>query len=178
MKVIVLLCGSNEAGKTKTLKTFFGLSITGRLRPMQLLKRIINKKTVYAISLSSPQEQSDFCQVEEVKQRIQKRISVCDQDSQGEDYALIIPFGIYQEPKKKGEINSKCIIEPMLSLKSKGIRIVPIYLRKERSIIVHLIDILMRKIAKYQIESDKNYERQAKELERILRSELSKQGKE
>jgi hypothetical protein len=168
MKTILLLCGANEVGKTKTLKTLFGVSLTQRLKPMQLLKRKINGKIAYAVSLSSPQELSPFCNVEEVKRKIDKRIDICEKASEGQEYVLVIPFGIYQGKGKNGEINVKCIIEPIISTKAKGFKAIPIYLRKETSQVIHLIDGLMKSISKHQIDSDKDYARQARELLNII----------
>ena len=120
MKIVVLLCGTNKAGKTRTLKTFFKVSHVKRLKPMQLLTRIIAGKKVYGVSLSSPKN-SEFCQVDEVKKRLEERTKICEQQSQGQNYILIIPFGIYHRKCKNDELNVKCIIEPILSLKSKGL---------------------------------------------------------
>ncbi len=128
MKPIVLLCGSNNVGKTKTLKKFFGESLTGRLKPTQKLKKGLNGKKIYAVSLSSPQEQSPFCVINEVKERIEKRIQKCGQASQAQDYTLIIPFTMYV---KDGSINERCIMEPIEFLRAKGFKVFPIYLRKE-----------------------------------------------
>ena len=61
MKRIVVLCGVGAVGKTKTLKIFFGNNLDKKLRPLQLLQRTMNSKIIYAISLASPQEMSDFC---------------------------------------------------------------------------------------------------------------------
>jgi hypothetical protein len=54
MKIVVLLCGTSEAGETRTSKAFFKVSHVKRLKPMQLLTRIIAGKKVYVVSLSSP----------------------------------------------------------------------------------------------------------------------------
>jgi hypothetical protein len=116
--------------------------------------------------------------VDEVRKNIEKRIKICGEDTIEKDYALIIPFGIYPGKDKNGEINVKCIIEPILTLKAKGFQVVPISLRKERAKVVRLIDELMSKVAKYQIDSDKTYERQAPELWKIVRSELAKKENE
>ena len=118
MKIGVLLCGTNEAGKTRTAKAFFKVSHVKRLKPMQLLTRIIAGKKVYDVSLSSPKN-SEFCQVDEGKKRLEERTKICEQQSQGQDYVLIIPFEIYYRKCKNDELNVKCIIEPILSLKSK-----------------------------------------------------------
>ena len=60
MKIGVLLCGTNEAGKTRTSKAFFKVSHIKRLKPMQLLTRIIAGKKVYGVSLSSPKNSLSF----------------------------------------------------------------------------------------------------------------------
>jgi hypothetical protein len=169
MKAIVLLCGSNEVGKTKTLKAFFGVSHIERLKPMQLLERILNGMKIYAVSLNSPQEQSEFCNVSEVKARIEKRIQKCEEASHGQDYILIIPFGIYQKGRRKTEqLNEKCILEPIEWLKKLGFKVRSIYLRKETARLLPLKDELMKKITSQEIKSEKNYDRQAKELESFI----------
>jgi hypothetical protein len=155
-------------GKTKTLKAFFGVSEIGRLKPLQLLERTLNGKKVYATSLSSPQElANDFCNVEKVIGRMKERLQKCDERAQGQDYILIIPFTMSVEDKK---INERCILEPIEWLKSIGIRVFPIYLRKTETDLLSLKDALMKKIAAATIESKKDdYDRQAKELEGLIR---------
>ena len=44
MKTIIILCGFGEAGKTKTLKEFFGVSLNEKLDDLQLLKRSLDGK--------------------------------------------------------------------------------------------------------------------------------------
>jgi len=168
MKTIVLLIGTNEAGKTKTLKKFFGVSLIMRLRPLQLLNKVINGTTVFGVSLSSPQEQSKFCNVNEVETRLTKRIQKCEDTSGGKDYAIIIPFGVYQKSRKSKLLNEKCILEPMEWLKGLGFKVVALYLRKESARLLDDKSSLVRKIAKFEILSNKEYERQAKEIEALL----------
>jgi hypothetical protein len=169
MKTAVLLCGANEVGKTKTLKKFFGVSLTTRLGPMQLLERTLNGKKIYAVSLGSPQELSRFCKVDEVEANIEKRIRKCEVASHGQDYVLIMPFGVYAR-KGKAILNEPCILEPIEWLKAKGFKVVAIYLRKEKTTNLSLKDTLMKKIALYEIKSDEDYDRQAKELENIIKN--------
>jgi hypothetical protein len=167
MKTVVLLCGDRNSGKTNTLKTFFGVSGIKRLRPMQLLKTTVNGKRVYAVGLTSPQELAkDFCKVEKVDKRINKRLGKCELDSQGQDYVLIIPFTLFV---KNGNVNERCIIEPIESLRSKGYNVVPVYLKKATSTFLHLFDALMNKIRATTIESSKDYDGQAEELKKLIR---------
>lgn len=169
MKTIVILCGVGEVGKTKTLKAFFGVSHIPKLNPMQLLERMLNGKRVFGVSLSSPQELRKFCDVEGVKDSIKKRIRKCENASKGQDYILVIPFGIYEDKEKKGELNEDCILKPIDWLRSQGFRIFVIYLRKVRSRILVLVDSFMRRITSSIIESTEEYDRQARELENFIK---------
>lgn len=167
MKTIVLLCGSNNVGKTKTLKKFFGVSLDGRLKPMQLLERTLNGKKICAVSLCSPQELSHFCVVDEVKESIEKRIQKCEEHYRNQDYTLLMPFTL---SVKDGGINERCILEPIEWLRTKGFKVVSVYLRRENIRDLPLKDALMKKITSMIIESKKDdYDRQSRELEDILR---------
>jgi len=164
MKTIVLLCGADRSGKTSTLRRFFGFS--GDLRSKQLLERTLDGKKVYAVHLGSPQElANDFCNLEKVKPRIEKRIQKCEEASKGQDYVLIIPFTLFVE---EGKINERCILDPIESLKARGFKVAPIYLRKEKTVYLELKDSFMNRITKYVIRSNKEYDRQARELETII----------
>jgi len=125
--------------------------------------------------LSSPQELCNFCHSDEVKRNIEERVSICEKETGGRDYFLIIPFEVYRNAN--GEINSKCIIEPILSLRVKG-KVVLVYLRKGNAEINQSLDMLMTGLSvKNRIGSTMNYGKQAKELEEILRNELDEQRK-
>lgn len=166
MKTIVLLCGADNSGKTSTLRRFF--EFEGDLRSHPLLERTLDGRKVYAFYLGSPQELAGgFCDLDEVKPRIEKRIQKCEQASRGQDYFLIIPFTL---SVKEGEINERCILEPIESLKARGFKVVPIYLRKEKTAYLELKDSLMNRITKYVIKSDEDYDRQARELETLIKN--------
>jgi hypothetical protein len=167
MKTVIPLCGSDNAGKTKTLKAFFGVEHIQRLKPMQLLEKHLDGKTVYAAGPTSPHElANDFCNADEVKKRINKRLKKCDERAQGRDYFLIIPFTMSVED---GKVNEKCILEPIEWLRAMGIRVFPVYLRKIDTDLLDAKNALMRKVAAPIIESKKDEEdRQAKELEDII----------
>jgi len=176
MKTVVLLCGVANSGKTKTLKAFFDVSNIKRLRPLQLLERNLNGKKVYNIGSTSPQEDAnDFCNVEKIINRIRKRLKECEQVSQGQDYVLIIPFTM---ERKDGKVNDRCIVKPIEWLKSEGFNVFSLYLRKEKTDLLHLKDTLMKRISATTIESKKDeYDRQAKELESFTRKlELGKKS--
>jgi hypothetical protein len=168
MKTVVLLCGSNCVGKTMTLKVFFGVKHIRKLKPMQLLENHLNGKTVYAVSLSSPHElANDFCNVKKVEERVDKRLKKCDEKAQGKDYFLIIPFTMSVED---GEINEKCILEPIEWLRVMNIRVTAVYLRKTETDLLDAKDALMEKIAAPRIISKIDEEdRQARELEEIIK---------
>lgn len=144
MKTVVVLCGVGQAGKSKTLKKFFGVSHIKRLGYMQLLERTINGKKVYAVSLNSPQELRDFCDVEGVKDSIKKRIKKCESVSRGQDYVLLIPFGIYGAIN--GKLNEDCILKPVEWLRSQGFRVFLIYLRKKTAQALRLVDSFMKRL--------------------------------
>lgn len=164
MKSIVLLCGVRGAGKTNTLKKFFGVKPNVRLSRRQLLERDLEGKKIYAVSLGSPQEQSPFCNVEKVKDNIQKRIDICETASHGQEYVLLIPYGVYRN-KQTGELNEKCVFEPIEWLKSQGFRILVIYLNKMRP-----VDLLMKTISSKEIESTEDYARQSTDLENLIKN--------
>ena len=173
MKIVVLLIGSNDSGKTKTLKTFFRVNLSDETKPMQVHTRKLNRKDVLCVGLSSPQELCTFCHSDEVKRNIEERVCICEKETKGKDYFLIIPFEVYRNAS--GEINSKCIIEPIMSLRVKG-KVVLVYLRKGSAEINQSLDMLMTSLSvKNRIGSTMNYGKQAKELEEILRNEIDDQ---
>lgn len=120
----------------------------------------------YAVSLNSPQELRDFCDVEGVKDSIGKRIKKCKQASKGQQYTLIIPFGLYGATK--GKLNEDCILKPIEWLRSQGFRIFIIYLKKKTARRLDLVDSFMKKLTSNVIESTKEYDRQSKELENFI----------
>lgn len=166
MKTIVILCGVGQAGKSKTLKEFFKVRHIKRLDYMQLLERTNNGKKVYAVSLNSPQELRKFCDAEGVKDSIRKRIKKCEDASKGQQYTLIVPFGLYGATK--GKLNEDCILKPIEWLRSQGFRIFLIYLRKKTARTLRLIDSFMKGLTSNVIQSTKEYDRQARELEKII----------
>lgn len=166
MKQAILLCGVGAVGKTKTLKTFFGFDISKRLAPLQILERKINGKQLYAVSLSSPQELSKFCDFNNVIAILEQRIKKIDLISNNEDYTLVIPFGVYGARNR--EINQRCILKPINWLKSEGFKVTSVYLRKNTAQGLKLLDSFMNTLTKYVIESDQDYRRQSNEFEKII----------
>ena len=167
MKNILILCGGNQSGKTKTLKEFFGVSHIRKLAKMRLLEKVLNGRKVYAVSLCAPQELRDPCDVEGVKNSIRKRTKKCEQASNGQQYTLIIPFGLYGAVK--GKLNEDCILNPIEWLRSQGFRIFVIYLRKETARRLDLVNSFMKQLTSNVIESTKDYKRQSKELEDFIK---------
>ncbi|UCC33638.1 MAG: hypothetical protein JSW53_01130 [Candidatus Bathyarchaeota archaeon] len=168
METIVILCGVNESGKSKTLKKFFGVSHLPRLRPMQLLERTLNGMKVYAVSLNSPQELRNFCDEEGVIDSIRKRITKCRQSSKGQQYTLTIPFGVYGAVK--GKLNEDCILKPIEWLLDHArARVHVIYLQKRSARGLGLVEAFMKQLTQNVIESTEDYDRQSEELEDFIR---------
>lgn len=165
MKTIFILCGVGQTGKTKTLKQFFGVSFNKIVTMVNPLEKLLNGVTIFAVGLSSPQEQEDFCHVNDVKRNIRRRIEKLPENH---DYVLIIPFGVYGA--SKGKMNEDCIILPIEWLKNQGFRVFVIYLRKASARSEILIMSLMKKLNARIIDSTEDYGKQAKELERIMRT--------
>ena len=166
MKKIVLLCGVEAVGRTKTLKKFFGVNLNKKLRPRQLLQRTINGTLIYAVSLVSPQEMSDFCDVENVRAIIRNRIEKCDLASGGKHYTLVIPFGLFGA--QSGKLNERCIYKPIEWLQNLGFSVDVVYLRKKTARRLALIDSFMRTLTFNVIESTEEYKRQAREFESFI----------
>lgn len=171
MKEVILLCGVSQAGKTNTLKEFFGRDISKRLLPLELLERQFNGKTFYAVSLSSPQERSrekgGFCNLQNVMAILNDLIKKCDAVSTGKDYTIVIPSGLYGT--QKGMLHENCILEPINLLENKGFKVHCIYLRKKTAKGLNLLDAFMNKLTSYVIESAMDYYyNQAKEFEKII----------
>ena len=172
MKTIVLLCGTSKSGKTKTLKALFKVSHVRRLLPNQLLEGTINKTKILAVSLGSPQEIEKFCNIAKVEENISRRIQKCEHAYPDENYALIIPYGVYQKSRTDRELNEKCFLEPVEWLKTLGFKIIAVYIRKRTARLLGSKDSLIRKISKFEINSNKEYQRQAIELENYLKNEF------
>ena len=167
MKKIVILCGVRAVGATKTLKKIFGVNLDKKIRSLQLLQRTINGKIIYAVSLASPQEKSDFCDVENVMAIIRKKIETCDFASGGKEYTLVIPFGLFGA--QSGKLNEKCIVKPIAWLQNLGFKVDVIYIRKKTARRLGLIDSFMRNVAPHVIESTEEYERQAQEFKSFIK---------
>jgi hypothetical protein len=129
MNTIVLLCGANKSGKTTTLRRFFINCKERKVNRATLYERAIDGKKVYAVGFDSPQEREKFCRVDLVKANIEKRITICEEAARGQNYVLVIPFGL-RENKERTQLNKRCILEPIEWLKGRGFRVFSIYLKK------------------------------------------------
>ena len=142
------------------------MNLDKKLRPRQLLQRTINGTPIYAVSLVSPQEISDFCDVENVRAIIRNRIEKCDFASGGKHYTLVIPFGLFGA--QSGTLNERCIYKPIEWLQNLGFSVDVVYLRKKTARRLALIDSFMRTLAFNVIESTEEYKRQAREFESFI----------
>src|SRR3989338_6362807 len=134
---IIILLAEEYAGKSETIKKLAGL--TWHRKPVRIR---INGKIIWIYRHGSPQEQEDFCHIGKVKDNIKRRIERC-QKSHGEagfgykDMTVIIPFTIKRN--RTGNLNKKCIINPIKWLKNKGYIVKVVYLEKRDKALDKLI---------------------------------------
>jgi hypothetical protein len=159
---IVVLCGKANSGKSTLLQTLFESGDI--IHKGKLLKKKIKGKIVYVVGDTSSQEQTEFCKVEKVKDDIEGRLKLCEEDAAGNDFILLLPFTIKRQNNKNEKPNTKCIIKPIEWLKEKY-EVKVIYLRK-----LDYADIMMRDIFDDEIQSvwDER-ERHKKELVEIIK---------
>lgn len=174
MNKIVILCGSNNSGKTTTLRGFFKIKDTDG-SPSSYIHRKINGKILCAVSFSSPQERSMFCNVKQVQDDINERIQVCDDESKGKPYILLIPFTMSGSRTKKKKLNEECIIKPIEELKRK-FKVYVIYLRKTNARNPIEKDALMKKInaEPEPVETTRTDYDKSEELEKFLKKKIAK----
>ena len=110
-----------------------------------MYERAIEGKKVYAVRFDSPQERETFCRVDLVKANIEKRITICEEATKGQNYVLIIPFGL-RENKERTQLNERCVLEPIEWLKGRGFRVFSIYLKKTNTRRLEQKNAVMAKI--------------------------------
>ena|SRR5208283_3454764 len=166
---IVVLCGVENSGKTNTMKRFFRFN-GARWPRNRLLQRIIDDKTVYAVGANSPQELNRKYKeetdkfVELIKARIQEVLNICNKESGGKEYVLILPFTIYRHKKGKA-ICEESIKEPIEYFR-RSFKVKPLYLKRKDC---SFPDEFMFSIIDSKndvIKSGMNYEKQSRELEK------------
>jgi GTPase SAR1 family protein len=158
---IIVICGKGNSGKSTLIRTFFKRE---ELIPKgEIIKKVMKGRLVFAVGDTSPQEQNDFCKVEDVKSDIRDRLNICEEKAKGKDYVLLLPFTISRKNGKNDRPNTDCIKKPIEWLKTK-FSVYIIYLRK-----MDYADIMMRDFADNEIQSVTDEEsEQAKELKRIM----------
>lgn len=116
-----------------------------------------------AVYTSSPQEQEEFCHVNEVMASIDTKIA----QSESKDCKLmILPFTLGTNLQRR--VNAECIERPVEILRRRKIAVHLIYLRKERARELEELDALMQQLSEKTISSDEDYDRQARELLRSV----------
>lgn len=181
MNSIVLLCGGNSSGKSTTFLSFFDGCLVSKIRCMNFYKRIFHGKIVYGAGSDAPQELQQastktFCDVDWIKENVEKRIQLCDNDCKGASYILIIPWGMY-ENKSRTKLNEKCFLEPKRWLEEeKGFKVFPFYLRKKNATHKTQKNALAKKIG-YLGEAETTGSKdcdKSKELEKFIITEILK----
>ena len=170
MNTIVILCGGNSCGKTATLKGFFGIS-KASYSPEDYIERKLDGKTVCAVSFGSPQEQSAFCEVNQVQANIDGRIQTCDKECKAKPYILLIPFTMSGSREKRKKINEQCILKPIEKL-GQNFKVFVIYLRKTNAHNLSEKDTLMKDLATVTIETTKKDYDKSRELEKFLKEKV------
>jgi hypothetical protein len=171
MKKIVVLCGVENSGKTNTMKSFFSFKGV-RWSRNRLFQRIIDGKTFYAVGANSPQELNRKYKeetdkfVELIKARIEEALRICEKEAIGKEYVLILPFTIYRHKKGKA-ICEESIREPIEYFRG-SFKVKPIYLQRKDCTFPDEFMLSIIDSKKDIISSDMNYERQARELEKLV----------
>lgn len=174
MNAIVILCGSNNSGKTSTIKGFFGGKYSLTESRAHFYERILDGKKVFAVNAGSPQEiVKEFCRVKLVNKNIEKRISECNEKAESQSYIVVIPFTMSGSRKKREKINKDCILKPIEKMKEK-FKVFVIYLRKANAQNLAEKDVLMAKVASITIETTREDYDKSAELEKFLREEVIK----
>lgn len=117
------------------------------------------KEKPICVYTSSPQEQEEFCHVEEVLDSIGIKILRADESNCP---MLILPFSIGRN--RQGMLNSRCIEKPIELFGSKGIEVHLVYLRREDARNLEDVDSMMRGISEKTIASREDYPTQGMEL--------------
>jgi hypothetical protein len=170
---IVLLCGGNDSGKTTTCRKFFDGCIANRRENMEFYVKQLRGKLIYGVGADSPQENSqlrtkEFCDVDDVKRDIDKRIRICDAESREQSYILIMPYGMYEDDSRT-RLNENCFLEPKRWLEEvRMFRVLPIYLRKTNATHWAQKDELARRICNREIETNKENYDKSREVEEII----------
>jgi hypothetical protein len=172
MKHIIPLCGVEDSGKTNTIKSLFGFE-GDRWARNRLLKKKVDGKIVYAVGANSPQELSkgrSNIDLSDIKARIEEVLKICEEEANGKDYVLILPFTIYWA-RNRNKFNESSITEPIAWLKKKGYEVTPVYLQRENYRRNELLDsFIAREITQETIVSNMEYCRQSRALEDIIRN--------
>jgi hypothetical protein len=174
MNAIVILCGSNDSGKTSTIDGFFRGKYTLTKSRSHFYERMLDGKRVFAVNSGSPQEiVKEFCNVDLVNKNIENRISECNGKAKSQNYILIIPFTMSASGPDKTKLNKDCILKPIEKLK-KSFNVFVIYLKKTNVQNLAEKNELMKPIAFSEIETtEKDYDK-SEELEVFLRKNVIK----
>jgi len=158
---VVVICGKANSGKSTLIRTFFGRK--GVIAKGKIVRKVVRGRQIFAVGDTSPQEQNEFCKVSEVRKDIQKRLDLCDEQSGGKDYILILPFTIARKNGRNDMPNTDCIQKPIEWLRN-SYKVKVVYLRK-----MDYADIMMRSLADQEIQSvEGEKSRQTKELREII----------
>jgi hypothetical protein len=158
---VIAICGEQNSGKTKTVKTLFGIDLKLRGRVAESKKKLrLSGKDIYCEIFISLGEEQDKDTIKEIIDFIILVIDKVTKKFPASRINLILIFSIREEKGKE------VIIEPIKWLRGK-FTLFPIYLKLKDS--SKFADSLMTEIDGYKvIESREDYPEQAKELREFI----------
>ena len=166
LRKVLILVGSRDSGKSKTLRKYASAETIVHRGEKSPIIVSINGKNV-AIFISSTQERTPSCNVDEVGAKIKIELMKAESDNSS---LMMVPFTL--EFKRSGDIHERCITVPIKWLEQKY-EVTVVYLR--RSPIMRIrrdrtpdLDRFIVPLKDFTIKSDENYSRQANELRNIV----------
>lgn len=157
---VIAVCGEENSGKTKTVKTLFGIDLTLRGKVSDNKKKVrLSGKDIYCpVFISLGEEQKK----ETVKEIIDFLNEVIDKLNKTFTTSKIVLILIFSIRERKGK---EVTIEPINWLKAR-FTVFPIYLKLKDS--SKFADDLMAEIGYKEIKSRQAYSEQAKELREFI----------
>lgn len=159
---ILILAGAQKSGKTTTIGRSKEKGIKAHLTHEFGRTLFSYKGKKVAVWSGSCQELNEFCHFEGVIECIKERIKEAEE---ADCALLILPFTLWT---RWGELNTKCITEPLDWLRSKGHKVKLVYLRNGAEKDVALMDGLMDRLGAEVIERGRSSKPQTEALWRIF----------
>lgn len=179
---VFLLVGLQNSGKTNTLSAWCNLHGYRLSQGPNVFPMTINGRQELVFVISSSKEEQEGHNPERIRRSINKSIAFCSARAKRkgvESYTLVMASNIgYAEHRNKPvrflEKHKNAALVTAETLRAKGFKTTSTYLRRivqDKSEQARL-DAFGQKHCKYRIRSDENYERQARQLNEIIKRTL------